>query len=163
MYQFKHILFVINTKNSYLQRLPWHFWDFFDIYGRAEVALSFPVSQRKLLKAKDKVKILAVFGDNQTSGDTTVIGIDKDWKLLQKHLIDAEFFTPMEQPTLEELNTQLWETNPDIFYYGGHSSIEADGTTTTINILDFGQNSKFVNNVCELKKDAAFYPSYEIN
>lgn len=128
------ILFVINTKNPYLQRLPWHFWDFFDIYGRAEVALSFPVSQRKLFKAKDKVKILAVFGDNQTSGDATVIRIDKDWELLQKHLVDAEFFAPMQQPTLEDLNTQLWETNPDIFYYGGHSSIEADGTTTTMNI-----------------------------
>lgn len=127
------ILFVINTKNSYLQRLPWHFWDFFDSYGRAEVALSFPVSQRKLFKAKDKVKILAVFGDNQTSGSETVIGIDRDWELLQEHLKDAEFFTPMEQPTLEGLNTQLWETNPDIFYYGGHSAIEADGTTTTIN------------------------------
>gem|GEM_PF-5920008 len=29
--------------------------------------------------------------------------------------------------------------------------------------LNFGQNSKFANNVCELKKDTVFYPSYEIN
>lgn len=127
------ILFVVNTKSANLQRLPWYFWDFFDSYGKAEVALSFPVTQRKLLTIKDKVKILAVFGDNQTSGDKTVIDIDKDWELLQEHLINAEFCT-LKEPTLERLHERLWEKTPDIFYYGGHSSIEADGTTTTINI-----------------------------
>jgi tRNA A-37 threonylcarbamoyl transferase component Bud32 len=146
------ILFVVNTKNSYLQRLPWHFWDVFDNLSKAEVALSFPVSQRKSLKAKDKVKILAVFGDNQTSGDTTLIGIDEDWKLLQKHLIDAEFLT-LEEPTLEQLHDQLWENNPDILYYGGHSSIEADGTTTKINIK---KNEKIeINDLINALKRAA--------
>lgn len=129
-----NILFIFNTKCPDLQRLPWYFWEFFDHYTKAELALSFPVRQQKLVIPKDRVKILAVFGNNQTLGTETRIAIDKDWELLKQHLIGAEFLTPVHEPTLEHLNDLLWEKRPDIFYYGGHSSIAEDGRTTTINI-----------------------------
>ena len=146
-----NILLIINTNLDKLQKLPWHFWHFFDDYTRSEVALSLTVRQRKLVTPKDRVKILAVFGNNQTSGDKTRINIDKDWELLQQHLLGAEFITPLREPTLEELHDYLWEQTPEIFYYGGHSSIEVDGRTTTIN-LRHNENIEINDLIKALKK-----------
>lgn len=118
----EEIRFIIKTKNSDLQRLPWHLWDdFFQHYRRAEIALSLPLRKRKKVNCRNKARILAVFGNKENFGNTTTIDTDKDWLLLQKHLPDAELVRLVE-PQLEELYEQLEKHSPDLFFFAGHSS-----------------------------------------
>jgi len=123
---------LIKTDDFWLRRLPWHLWDFFEDYFKAEVALSAP--QYELLPklntatSKDKVKILAVLGNSKG------ISIKKDRELLEK-LPDAET-TFLVEPQRSQLNAQLWEQDWDILFFAGHSSSLEDGKTGNIYISE---------------------------
>lgn len=60
----EEIQFIIETNDNLLRRLPWHLWDFFEDYPKAEVALS--ASEYKRPKKSNtklsspKVRILAI-------------------------------------------------------------------------------------------------------
>ena len=58
------IRFIIETDDNLLRRLPWHLWNFFKHYPKAEVALSATEYQRteKILSnpSQSKVRILAI-------------------------------------------------------------------------------------------------------
>ncbi len=114
---------LIKTDDIWLRRLPWHSWDFFEDYSKAEVALSVP-EYENLLKSKtatstEKVKILAILGNSKG------IFIEKDRELLEK-LPDAET-TFLVEPQRSQLNEQLWEQEWDILFFAGHSSSQDDG------------------------------------
>jgi hypothetical protein len=70
---------IIQTEDNLLRKLPWHQWEFFNNYCKAEVALSRKVSNRvkKSVLSRNKVRILAILGDN------TGINVDKDRQILE--------------------------------------------------------------------------------
>ncbi|MBD0303263.1 MAG: CHAT domain-containing protein, partial [Tolypothrix sp. T3-bin4] len=113
---------VIETNIVLLHRLPWHLWDFFDDYPKAELALSNHeyASPQVLPKSPTgKVKILAILGNS------VGINIDQDGALLQG-LIDAQT-TFLVEPTRKEVDEHLWNQDWDILFFAGHSVSLADG------------------------------------
>jgi CHASE2 domain-containing sensor protein len=121
---------IIETDNLLLRRLPWHLWDFFQQFPKAEIALCAPDYQRPQLVSKTStsaVKILAILGDS--SG----INIKQDEILLKNSFRGAKVkFLPSPSP--QELGDQLWEQGWDILFFAGHSKSQPDGETGYIYI-----------------------------
>jgi hypothetical protein len=120
---------IIETNIALLHRLPWHLWDFFEHYPKAELALSnheyaSPQVVRKC--TTDRVKILAILGNSFG------IDIEKDRSWLQG-LTDTQT-TFLVEPTRKELDEQLWDQNWDILFFAGHSASIADGEIGEISI-----------------------------
>jgi CHASE2 domain-containing sensor protein len=119
---------LIKTDNIWLRRLPWHLWDLFEDYSKAEVALSAPeyekLPESNTTTSREKVKILAILGNSEG------IFIEKDRQLLEK-LPDAET-TFLVEPKRSQLNEQLCEQDWDILFFAGHSSSQEDGKTGKI-------------------------------
>ncbi|MGB3669307.1 MAG: CHAT domain-containing protein [Phormidesmis sp.] len=119
---------IVETEDLRLRRLPWHRWNFFRDYYRAEMALSQPEYQRQaVLKPtvshpqadRQKVKILAVFGSSQG------IDLKSEARLLQQ-LQGAEVKC-LVKPTREIFNTHLWRSEGwDILFFAGHSQTHAE-------------------------------------
>lgn len=122
------IRMLIRTDSAYLQKLPWHLWDFFERYPLAEVALSGKVFERTPVfappEAKKKVRILAILGHAQG------INVAKDRQLLE-NLPNTETVFLVE-PQLQQISDRLWEQSWDIIFFAGHS--ETDGETGRIYI-----------------------------
>ncbi len=122
------IRLIIQTENICLRRLPWHLWDFWERYSKAEIALSSlkyePVWRQ--FKPHTKVRILAIIGNS--------IGIDTeaDKKLLEQ-LPDAEIKFLIE-PQRQQVHEALWEQSWDILFFAGHSSSKNDAETGHIYI-----------------------------
>lgn len=112
---------ILLTDNPQLRRLPWHLWDFFERYFKAEIALSTPVYERveKLVSPGAKVRILVILGNS------TGIAIQEDRKIFEQ-LPDAEVNFLVE-PQRGELDNELWSQPWDILFFAGHSSSYADG------------------------------------
>jgi CHASE2 domain-containing sensor protein len=121
---------LIKTSDTWLRRLPWHLWDFFEDYQKAEVALSAPeyeyVPKPKTSTIGGQVKILAILGNSEG------ILIDKDRELLEM-LPDAQT-TFLVEPQRSQLNKQLWERDWDILFFAGHSESLEDGKSGNIYI-----------------------------
>jgi hypothetical protein len=119
----EEIRFMIETSDNLLKRLPWHLWQFFEDYPKAEVALSDTEYQKpkKIItkKPKSQVRILAIFGNSK--------GIDlrKDRIFLQQLSEQAEIEFLVE-PRLEILHDQLWK-EWDILFFAGHSFSKEQG------------------------------------
>ncbi len=118
------IQLIIQTNDIRLRQLPWHLWDFFEHYRKAEVALSAPeyrLAKRSLAnQPSHKLRILAIFGNSQG------IDIEKDRTFLEQlsNQAETEFLV---EPQPEQLNAQLWEHGWDILFFAGHSSSEEQG------------------------------------
>lgn len=131
---------ILVAENRALLRFPWHLWQFFEDYPRAELALSLPEYTRSIQShsaPNEKVRILAILGNSQG------INITKDQHLLEQ-LPNTELKLLVE-PDLETLNQQLWMTGWDILFFAGHSSSHTTGTiqinqtdTLTIEQLRYG-------------------------
>jgi CHASE2 domain-containing sensor protein len=123
---------IITAETHQLLRLPWHLWQFFEDYPKAELALSLPDYTRsiKTIATGDKttVKILAILGNGQG------IDIAKDRQLLEQ-LPDVEL-TFLVEPGLEEFNQQLWQPGWDILFFAGHSSSQDKQHSIQINRTD---------------------------
>ncbi len=120
---------IFETNLALLHRLPWHLWDFFEHYPKAELALSnqeytSPQLLRKSLTGQ--VKILAILGNS--------VGIDleKDRSWLEG-LADTQVKFLVE-PTRRELDEQLWNQDWDILFFAGHSASLGDGEIGQIDI-----------------------------
>lgn len=111
---------ILLTDNLQLRRLPWHLWDFFERYPKAEIALSTPVYERveKAMSLGAEVRILAILGNS------TGINIQIDREVLEQ-LPDAEVNLLVE-PQRKELNHKLWSQPWDILFFAGHSSSYTD-------------------------------------
>jgi hypothetical protein len=116
------------TEDNKIRRLPWHLWDFFDRYTKAEIALSSLENQRinKLYHTKTQIRILAILGNS------TGIDVRKDREILEQ-LPDTEVVFLVE-PQRQELDKQLWFQPWDILFFAGHSSSQIDGSTGQISI-----------------------------
>ncbi|MCL6754104.1 CHASE2 domain-containing protein [Nostoc sp. CCCryo 231-06] len=121
---------LIKTSDTWLRRLPWHLWDFFEDYSQAEVALSASeyeyLAKSKTITIGGKVKILAILGNSEG------ILIEKDRELLQM-LPDAET-TFLVEPQRCQLNEQIWGQDWDILFFAGHSESLEDGKSGKIYI-----------------------------
>ncbi|MGL5062801.1 MAG: CHAT domain-containing protein [Microcoleus sp.] len=122
----EEVRFIIQTEDAELRRLPWHLWEFFDHYQKAEVALSSSVCQRQNSpKTRSKVRVLAIIGDS------TGIKLERDRRELEEKLPEAEIVfvrEPEEQdvsPVIRDSRGQGW----DILFFAGHSVSEPDATT----------------------------------
>lgn len=119
----EEIRVIIETCDNLLKRLPWHLWQFFEDYPKAEVALSDTEYQRPkksiTKKQKSKVRILAIFGNSK--------GIDlrKD-RIFLEQLSDKAEIEFLVEPELEILNDQLWQ-EWDILFFAGHSYSKEQG------------------------------------
>lgn len=128
----EEIQVVIETNDELLQRLPWHLWNFFNDYPKAEIALS-SLEYRRPTKSlpktpRNKVRILAICGNPESRdslGNSVKINIQEDLVSLRE-LPDAEL-TVLVEPRLEELNKYLWEFSWDILFFAGHSSSQEKG------------------------------------
>lgn len=125
----EQIRVIIEINEVLLRRLPWHCWNFFKDYPRAEMALSRPEYKRtqiQLKYPKKQVRILAILGNS--------FGIDLEAEAqLLKNLKDAEVAF-IVKPEREEFNRQL--LNPagwDILFFAGHSQTEGETGRIYIN------------------------------
>ncbi|MFB2917913.1 CHAT domain-containing protein [Aerosakkonema funiforme] len=120
----------LQTEDELLKKLPWTEWDlFYDKYTKAEVVLS-PLNyeecaSRVAFIAQDKVRILAILGDNQG------INVQADREFLQKLPGTDPLF--LSEPKRAELSDHLWEKDWDILFFAGHSLSESESGRIYIN------------------------------
>ncbi|MEO1432022.1 MAG: pentapeptide repeat-containing protein [Cyanobacteria bacterium J06633_8] len=114
------IRILLQTEDNQLRRIPFHLWDFFERYTKAEIALSSPNYQKleKSVSPHATVKILAIIGDSKG------IDVEKD-RILLEQLPNAEV-TFLVEPKRETLNDELWLQSWDILFFAGHSSTQSN-------------------------------------
>ncbi|MCC5640520.1 CHASE2 domain-containing protein [Nostoc sp. CHAB 5844] len=117
---------ILQTDNSQLQRLPWHLWELFDRYPKAEIAIASPTYDRILQRRtqNSKVKILAIVGNSQ--------GIDTQADLAILQQCQNADVTFLVEPQRQALNDYLWGQNWDILFFAGHSSSQGNDVTGRI-------------------------------
>lgn len=126
---------IIETNDEKLRRLPWHRWDLFEDYPKAEMALSRLEYKRRefVQQLKDgKVRILAILGNSQD------IDLETEASLLN-NLPDAHVVF-LVNPSRQELNEQLWQDSGwDVLFFAGHS--QTKGKTGLIYINENKTNN----------------------
>ena len=112
---------ILETDNDLLRHLPWHKWDIFQDYRKANISLSQSDYKCRQLRhtriLRNKIRILAILGDSRN------IDVRAEREFLQ-NLPDAET-TFLVSPSCQEFNAELW--NPlgwDILFFAGHSQTE---------------------------------------
>lgn len=104
-------------------RFPWRLWQLFEDYPRAELSLSLPdyrrASKQTQANATGSVRILAVLGND------TDIDVETDRQILSQ--LPTAQVTLLAQPSLGELQHQLWDFSWDIVFFAGHSSSQGQG------------------------------------
>lgn len=115
------IRLVIETDTLFLHGFPWHLWNFFEHYPKAELALS--NHEYASVKVQDKcstgkAKILAILGNSAN------IDVEQDQQILEQ-LTDAQT-TFLIQPTRADFDEQLWSRDWDILFFAGHSGSDVD-------------------------------------
>ena len=126
----EEIRVIIEVNEVSLRRLPWHCWDFFRAYPKAEMALSRPEFKRQSrlqpIVTKQKVRILAILGNS--------VGIDLQTEAhLLQSIHDAEVVF-LVNPEREEFNKELLNPNGwDILFFAGHSKTEGETGRIYIN------------------------------
>ncbi|WP_246162570.1 CHAT domain-containing protein [Brasilonema sennae] len=120
LHPLEEIRVMMETNDDLLRRLPWHRYDFYRDYPRAEMALcqsEYKQAQLSQRRNGDKVRILAVLGNSKG------IDLEAETRFLLS-LQDAEVVFRVN-PTRQELNTQLWDVRGwDILFFAGHSRTE---------------------------------------
>ena len=116
------IRLLIETNDRLLQKLPWHLWNFFDHYPKAEAALSVLNYQKvnhSPIQSISKVRILAVLGNSRG------IDLNRDRTFLEQLSEQADIKFLLE-PHREQLNDYLWQ-QWDMLFFAGHSSSKDQG------------------------------------
>ncbi|MEG4575278.1 pentapeptide repeat-containing protein [Microcoleus sp. N3A4] len=122
---------IVQTEDNLLRRLPWHLWDWFERYRKAEVALGTSNYRRveRSTPLRNQVRILAVLGDSRG------INTETDRQLL-KNLPDTETVLLVE-PSRTQLDKHLRdELGWDILCFAGHSESQPDGESGWIYLND---------------------------
>jgi len=118
---------IIDTRNIYLKKLPWHLWQLFNNRPHAEFALSAEYAP-PTEPLKRPVKVLAIFGGSE--------GLDlaSDRELIATLSRRGAKVTWLEQPQRSELSENLWKQHWDILFFAGHSSSGEECKTGQIQI-----------------------------
>ncbi len=118
------IRFHIQADDPRLHQLPWHGWDFFQRYAKAEWIASAPRptyairARSRRVTSWPRLRILAILGHSDG------IDVEADRQLLQQ-LPEAETLFLVE-PRRQELSDRLWEQPWDIIFFAGHSETEGE-------------------------------------
>ncbi len=111
---------IIETEDPLLQKLPWHLWQFFEHYPKAEMALSaqdYERSHALPVRTVGPMRILVVLGHSE--------GINTQLDRLMIEDADAETVV-LKEPKRAELDRYLWdEKGWDILFFAGHSTSQA--------------------------------------
>ncbi|WP_210407393.1 CHAT domain-containing protein, partial [Hydrocoleum sp. CS-953] len=117
---------IIQSEDVLMQHIPWHLWNFLSNYQFAETAIVLPEANRveKLNIAREKIRILAIFGDDKG------LNIEADKKYLESLPKEVVKTVSLVKPNPQELDQKLWdEKGWDIICFSGHSESEADLST----------------------------------
>ena len=122
----ERIRVIIQTEDFYGKRLPWHLWDLFERYPKAEVSLSaLAFDPTRPHSSRKKLRTLAVLGNSEG------IRVDVDRECLERLPgCDTVFLV---EPTRRQIGEQLWEQDWDILFFAGHSSTNNGTGTISIN------------------------------
>ena len=100
-----------------IYQLPWCCWDLLESYPNAEIAITNFNFERVSIKPRiyrhNKVKILAILGDNRG------LNLQADRQFLES--IDNSKVVFLVEPTPQELYARLWQEPWDIVFFAGHS------------------------------------------
>ncbi|NEQ37212.1 MAG: CHAT domain-containing protein [Okeania sp. SIO3I5] len=117
---------IIQSEDALMQRIPWHLWSFFSDYQFAETAIGLPKANRveKLNIAREKIRILAIFGDDKD------INIEADKQYLENLSKEVTETVSLVKPNRQELHQKLWDKKGwDIICFSGHSQSESNVST----------------------------------
>jgi hypothetical protein len=117
----EEIRIILETDNELLRHLPWHKWEIFQDYCKADIALSQSNYKSRQFRhtqiLRNKIRILAILGDSRN------IDVRAEREFLQ-NLPNAET-TFLVNPSCHEFNTELWSSlGWDILFFAGHSQTE---------------------------------------
>ncbi|MEB3295212.1 MAG: CHASE2 domain-containing protein, partial [Synechococcales bacterium] len=108
---------IILAEEISILRFPWHLWQLLDDYPQAEIAISLPDYAQPLQiqrQQRDRVHILAIFGNSDG------IDLEQDRQCLTQ--LPQASVTFLVEPSIEQFNQQLWQSEWDILFFAGHSS-----------------------------------------
>ena len=124
------IRLILQVESLPLRRLPWHLWEFFTRYPKAELALSAPAYEQAVTRENKRPhkRILAVLGNSAG------IDVEADRRLLGSLPAIAETIFLLE-PQPQELHHWLWdEQGWDLLFFAGHSGSDRQGNRGEIKI-----------------------------
>jgi CHASE2 domain-containing sensor protein len=121
---------IIETNDDILRRLPWHLWNFFEDYPKAEIALStleYGKNEPKFPILRDKVRILAIIGNSD--------GIDTQVDRQAIEALSGASPQFLESPRRQKLDEHLWDDRGwDVLFFAGHSKTDEETGTGLIHI-----------------------------
>ena len=114
---------MLTAHDKTVLQFPWQLWSLFEDYSNAELSLSLSTYSRALkkrpLKSPSNVKILAILGNDD------YIDVETDRQILGQ--LPWAKVTLLAQPTLADVQHQLWESCWDILFFAGHSASQGQG------------------------------------
>lgn len=124
----------IHTSDPELLKLPWYELDLIDDYPNAQVVFtsdhsSAPDINLDRLPSKDRVKLLAIFGNDEN------LDLTQDRKFLES--IPSLEPTILDKPIRQELSTYLYDNSYDILFFAGHSESQKNDGRIYINDQDY--------------------------
>jgi WD40 repeat protein len=121
LHPIEDVRIILETDDERLRRLPWHQWDWFQDYPKADIAFS-KIEHRHVLSlspksARNQIRILAILGNSQ--------GIDLNAEVqFLNNLPNAEIQF-LANPSRQQFNAHLWDPQGwDILFFAGHSQTE---------------------------------------
>ncbi len=122
---FDEIRILIQTENIQLQCLPWHLVNWFQLYTKAEIAISHPNYEKEvksLVSSSSQVRILAIIGNSEG------IDTERDHRLLEQ--LPNSSVTLLVEPNRQEITEHLWHPQGwDILFFAGHTNSYQDKKT----------------------------------
>ncbi len=125
----QEIQVLVETDDLQLRRFPWHLWDFFQDFRRAEVALSTPRFQRVQPMSPNPTRMVRVLA---VLGNSAGLDLQQEQSLLTQ--LPQTRLKFLAEPTKLELSNQLWGENWDIFFFAGHSTSSEEGEVGVLQI-----------------------------
>lgn len=115
------IRLIFETDDLALRKLPWHLWNFFRDYPKAEVVLGAPqwepIDTNPVLPGQ--IRVLAILGNSA--------GLNLAKEQRQLNMLAGAQVKMLVEPTRQLLNETLWDAMGwDILFFAGHSYTEAE-------------------------------------
>ncbi|NEO85998.1 MAG: tetratricopeptide repeat protein [Spirulina sp. SIO3F2] len=122
----EQIQILVQSRDRALQQLPWPDWQLLQDYPQATLSQSAPDAKRPQPRFTQpdgaaRLRILGIFGASaeiDTASDKALL------IALPPTLVEVQI---LDQPSLSQLNNQLWEQPWDMILFAGHGQTTEDG------------------------------------